>query len=476
MMIFNLNPLKAAVFQLYVLQLDEYAIFRYLIKLPSVKRGRKQIKPLVWTSKVKSLFILSLFQVLIVSLISSGLNLFIFITFVYIGLELFFIPLTISVALLYPLDYFSKKYLISKAQAKIKRLKDLKIIAIAGSYGKTTFKEILYTILSEKYKVLKTPDSINTPVGISRLIISQLSNDYDVFIVEMGEYYRRDIKKLCDITPPNIAVVTGINEAHFERMKSLNNTIATIFEVVDYSRQNALVVLNMSNKLVRENYKNHTKNKKVIFYGENTKSNIKAKDITFNPEKLKLTFSLYDGRSLIDNFSLSILARYLIDDIVGAVHVANTLNTPMAFIKKGIDNITPIQFRLNPKYDVENDVVFIDDTFNSNPEGVKEAIRILNEFKNRRKIYVTPGMAEAGQKSREIHLKIAKILSKTADLVILIDTSAAKFIKEGLKKNNFPDNKIKIFDHQQDVYDDMSNWSKSGDVILFQNIWPENYV
>jgi UDP-N-acetylmuramoyl-tripeptide--D-alanyl-D-alanine ligase len=477
MMIFNINPFKSALFQLYILQLDEYDIYRYLKKIYKVRRGKKQIKPLVWTNKAKVIFILAFIMVLLASLLFSSFNLLFLVLFLFIGFELFFIPLSISVMLLYPLDYVFKKLLISKAQNKIKSLKDLKIIAIAGSYGKTTFKEILYTILSEKYNVLKTPDSVNTPVAISRLILSSLDDKYDYFIVEMGEYYKGDIKNLCMITLPDISVITGINEAHFERMKSLETTVDTIFEVVENAKDNALIVLNSDDKLVSKSYMNYVKDKETLLYGLNTKTNgIRASDIKFNTDKPALEFDLYEGKELIDTFTIGLIAKYSIADIIGAVQIAKHLNIPWPFIKRGINNIKPISHRLEPNFDKSKNIIFIDDTFNANLEGVKVAIDVLAEFNDRRKVFVTPGVAEAGGASKRIHLEIAKKLSKTADQVILIRNSSTKYLFDGLKKNNFSDDRIKFYDHQQEVYDDMNSWTKKGDVVLFQNIWPESYV
>jgi len=476
MMIFNINPVSAALFQIYILQLDEYDIFRYLKKISKVKRGKKQIKPFVWTSKAKAIFALSFLQILIVSVVISNLNLAFLIILILLGFEIFFIPLVISVILLYPLDYFIKHYLVSKATSKIRNLKNLKIIAIAGSYGKTTFKEILYSVLSEKYNVLKTPENVNTPVAISRLILSKLKEEHEIFIVELGEYYKGDIKKLCEITPPDISVVTGINEAHFERLKSIDTTVSTIFEVVTYSKENAVLVLNLADDLVRKNYKKYVKNKKIITFGDDKKSGLFAFDIKFNENDLTLGFKLNEGNSLIDSFNIPILAKYSLDDIIGSVQIAKILDTPLPFIKRGINKIKPIPHRLEPNFDKSKNIIFIDDTYNANPKGIKSAIEILSEFKNRRKIYITPGMVETGKANRQIHLDIAEYLSKVADIVILIDTSSSCFIKEGLKDNSFPDDKIKIYNHQQDVYDDLNSWTKAGDVVLFQNIWPENYV
>lgn len=476
MMIFNINPVSAALFQIYILQLDEYDVYRYLIKLHKVKRGKKQIKPFVWTSKAKAIFALSFLQILIASVMISNLNVVFLVILILMGFEIFFIPLVISVILLYPLDYFLKHYLISKATSKIRNLKNLKIIAIAGSYGKTTFKEILYTVLSEKYKVLKTPENVNTPVAISRLILSELKEEHEIFIVELGEYYKGDIKKLCEITPPDISVVTGINEAHFERLKSLDTTVSTIFEVITYAKENAVIVLNLADNLVRKNYKKYVNNKKIIIYGDEKKTGLFASDIKFNENDLTLDFKLNEGNNLVDYFSIPILTKYSIDDIIGAVQMAKILDTPLPFIKRGINKIKPIPHRLEANFEKSKNIIFIDDTYNANPEGVKAAISLLSEFKGRRKVFVTPGVAEAGRASRDIHLKIAKQLSRVVDLIILIRNSSTKYLYEGLKNNNYPHDKIKFYNHQEDVFEGSNLWTKSGDVVLFQNIWPESYV
>ena len=158
------------------------------------------------------------------------------------------------------------------------------------------------------------------------------------------------------------------------------------------------------------------------------------------------------------------------------IQVARKLEIPWPIIKLGIKKIKPVPHRLAPKYDREKDIVFIDDTYNTNPEGVKEAINLLSKFKSRRKIYITPGMAETGIMNRKIHLDIAVKLSKVVDLVILIKTSSSLFIYEGLKNNKYSEDKIIFFDSIHDVYNNLNTITKPNDVVLFQNIWPENYV
>lgn len=491
MMIFNINPISAALFQLYILQLDEYDIFRFLKKLPKVKKGKKLVKSLVWTTKIKLIYLLSFFQILLISWLIANLNLFFFGFVLFVGLQLFFIPLVLSVIILFPIDYVFKKIIIQNAKIKIKKHTNLKIIAIAGSYGKTTFKEILYTILSQKHKVLRTPENINTPIGISRLINKTLNDSHEILIVEMGEYFRGDIKNLCQITQPDISVVTGINEAHYERLKNMETTISTIFEVVKYAKKDALIVLNSDDKNIIKNYQNEAKaltnlsndrytkrlvekSKKIIFYGKND-SKIYVKNIILDTQNLKTDFELFENKKFINSYSIPIIAEYGVYDLVGAIEIALELKMPWSFINQGIKKIKPVPHRLNVKYNQKTNITIIDDTYNTNPEGLKYAINLLKQF-NGRKIYITPGMAEAGTASKDIHTDLAKMLTEVADMVILIKTSSSMFILEGLKKYKFNNENIKIYNHQQEVYDDMDNFSKSGDVILFQNIWPESYV
>ena len=262
---------------IYLLQLDNYSLGRFwhvIVKKPfSAEQARQKI---IWTPKLALIFSTALFLQLAASYLIARplvahevyLGLFpIAFLFLFILLSFFhFLFLSLAVVALSPLDYSVKGFLAARAKNKIRVQKDLKIIGITGSYGKTTMKEILATVLSVKYKVLKTPDSVNTPVGISRLILKDLTADKEIFIVEMGAYRRGEIKALCEIATPDIAVLTGINEAHLERFGSIENTIKAKFEIVENAKSDALIVLNNDNFFVRENYKFHLGTRGVDFY------------------------------------------------------------------------------------------------------------------------------------------------------------------------------------------------------------------
>jgi UDP-N-acetylmuramoyl-tripeptide--D-alanyl-D-alanine ligase len=347
-----------------------------------------------------------------------------------------FYPVLFSAALLIlkPLDSLAKNQLVKKARAKIERLEQpinrhatggqLKIIGIAGSYGKTTMKEVLRQVLSCKFKVVSTPESVNTPVGIARWILNKVDESTEIIIVEMGEHYRGDIKDICDITTPDIAVITGINESHLERMKKMDTVVATIFEIVSNSKPGATVVLNADDKNVGDNYKK-------FVWSDHRVQEFRIKNLElriFDTEKLCWNFEI-DG---VGKAEVNLLGEYALGDVDAAVKIGKSLGMSNEQIIAGIKNIKPVEHRLQPMPSTAN-VLVIDDSYNGNPDGAAEAIKVLARFINRRKLYITPGLVEMGKNSAEIHRAIGKQLAGVADVVILIKNSVTGYIAEGIK-------------------------------------------
>lgn len=472
------HPFKTIKYQFYLFQLENYDLPRYwrLIRRTfGFPRRTAPRKKSVWTAKAIILFIVALlFQLFIAVSIasvfaSSTVQILVGVILFTVFCFYFFIFLILATILLWPIDYILKRIIIFAAQRKIGKFSNLKIIGITGSYGKTTMKEILSQVLGQDGKILKTPENINTPLGIGRFILKELRSETEVFIVEMGAYKRGDIKELCDLVHPDIAILTGINESHLERFRSLENTIRAKFEIVENAKPAALVVLNADDKLVMENYKNYTSNKKALFYSS-TKSSF-FEDGSGIEFEIKLRGS---GGELPLYFRIPLLGEYIVGMVMGCILIAEELGLSQDKIKQGILQIKPIPHRLEPIFN-PNDILVIDDSYNGNPDGVDEAIRVLGKFKNRRKIYVTPGLVEMGRKTQEIHWEIGKKLSQVADFVILIKNSASPFIADGLLQSGYSQDKIIWFDSAVAAYNSMAQILKPRDVVLFQNDWPDNY-
>ncbi|KKP32489.1 MAG: UDP-N-acetylmuramoyl-tripeptide-D-alanyl-D-alanine ligase, partial [Candidatus Roizmanbacteria bacterium GW2011_GWA2_32_13] len=313
---------------------------------------------------------------------------------------------------------------------------------------------------AEKYQVVKTPESVNTPVGIARTILSQVNEKTEILVVEMGEYYPGDIKNICSIALPQISVITGINEAHLERLKSIDNSIKTIFEIVQNMKSNGILLLNGKDKLIKNHYKKFVVRQEIYLY----------------QAKGKVEFNEDVPGYIYQKIFFPLLGQYNLDKIDGVIYLAKKLGLNHQEIEAGLKKVKTPAHRLQPILNREKNILVIDDSYNGNPDGVEEAIKTLSLFKKRRKIFVTPGLVEMGDKRREVHQRIGQRLNDVANLVILIKNSVTPDIEEGLIKVGFNQKNILWFDSMMEAQNNLNNIIKSGDVVLFQNDWPDNYV
>lgn len=436
--------------------------------------GTQPRQKIIWTLKAKLIFGLAVLLHVFSAFLFYLLHLYFwtkilwFIFFLIAFLNIYPLFFVLAALLIWPLDFLAKTWIVARAKRKLRNLPDLKIIGITGSYGKTTIKEALESVLARKYRVLKTPENINTPVGIARLILRELNPEVEILIVEMGAYRVGDIKTLCQIAPPDVAVLTGINEAHLERFGSIEKTIRGKFEIVDHAKPNALAVLNSDNQLVMKNYQARIRSRKVEFY-----SAYKAKNVEFDSNPV---LPLYKGEVEGVHIQTQILGEYVFGIAHACIIIGKHLGLTIEQIQDGIAAFKPIPHRLQPIYNAATDVLVIDDSYNGNPAGAREAIEVLGKFRNRRKIYITPGLVEMGERTAQVHREIGQQLGKVADKVILIKNSATPFIAEGLAQTNFHSQNIIWFPSSQSAHAAISSIVQKGDVILFQNDWPENYI
>jgi UDP-N-acetylmuramoyl-tripeptide--D-alanyl-D-alanine ligase len=499
-------------YQLYLLQLENYELGRYwklLFKKGFFpKRRNIQRKELVWTAKAKALTVMAvgvhallvvLFGAIALSVKPGTDNFFTAVIFAAIVfLPFYFILFSLALIAIKPLDTLAKKRITTRAQVKISAHEGkIKIIGVAGSYGKTTMKEVLAQVLDARFSVLSTPESVNTPVGIGRWVLNKLKPDTEILIVEMGEHYENDIKEICEIVRPDIAVVTGINESHLERMKKMETVIATVFEIVSNSKQAATVLLNANDHRVMENYKK-------FVWPDHKIERFKIEDLrlrNFSAEKLVWECEA-DG---VGKVEINLVGEYALGDVSAAIKIGKILGMADSEIISGIKNIKPVEHRLEP-IKSPGDILVIDDAYNGNPDGVKEAIKVLSRFQNRRKVVITPGLVEMGKSAADVHRIIGKELAGVADVVVLIKNSVTPFIAEGIlsvpsrpNPNASEGERRDLLNHEKQIprsdaltrngnikiiwfntaleaHAELKNILKPGDVVLFQNDWGDQYV
>ncbi|MEK7170060.1 MAG: UDP-N-acetylmuramoyl-tripeptide--D-alanyl-D-alanine ligase [Patescibacteria group bacterium] len=373
----------------------------------------------------------------------------------------------------WPVEYFIVDY----AKRKLRAHSGLKI-AIAGSFGKTTMREILKTVLSSAKKVAAPPGSYNTPLGIAKFVRG-LKGDEEVLIFEMGEYYPGDIRKLCNFVQPDIGIITGVNEAHLEKFKDIERTRATIFELADYLGDKSLYI-NGESKLARASLAEIPLDKG----GAESARRGLLLYTRFGAGKWKVeraqtglsgtSFTLQNGHESISMRS-KLLGLHQVGSLSVAVHIASRLGLTVEEIERGIDATKPFEHRLEPKIDAQG-VVWLDDSYNGNPDGVRAVIEFLSSLKGARRWYVTPGLVEMGPKKEEIHKEIGRQLAR-ADIekVILVRNSVTPFIETGLQEGNYT-GEVRWFDKALDAFAALPSLTASGDIVLLQNDWPDQYA
>lgn len=450
--------------------------------LSGIGKEDKPKKPLAFTNRAKRLFaaniiltliLASIFVYIYITSFNAELSYLPFVLFIY-ALIYFFQSYTICLSniIVNPLELSINRYYYIKAQDKIRSFDKLKVVGITGSFGKTSTKFITAAILKQKYRVLETPESYNTPMGISKVINESLEEKHQVFVAEMGARNIGDIKELAMLVKPSIAVITSIGPTHLETFKNIDNIMKAKYEIVEELPADGLAILNYDNKYIRKLADKTFKEK--ILYGmkDIERLDIYAEDIEVDENGSSFTIKDKEGHSI--RCTTRLLGKHNIYNILAGVCVAYALGLSFCEIKKGIEKIEPIPHRLN-LIKADTGITIIDDSFNSNPIGAKAALEVLGQFKGGRKIIVTPGMVELGEVEKKVNREFGMDMAKVCDYAILVGKNITAPIYEGLKKAGFSENNIFIVDDLDQATEKIQEIARPEDIILFENDLPDNY-
>ena len=464
-------PLYLNLFYLFLL----CWISSYLFLLSTIEKVHEK-KRLVFTNRAIRLYTTSaLLSIAILFVIYSKFRVSneLILPFIFLVLLNIFSPIgmLISNIIVSPLEKMINHWYFNDAKKKVKQFNNLTVIGITGSFGKTSTKYILNKILSDRYNTLMTPESYNTPMGITKVIRTQLKPIHEIFIAEMGAKKKGDIKELCNLVSPKIGILTAIGEQHLETFGSINNIISTKNELIESLPDEGIAFLNRDNNYIKE--LPQRKNIKYIYYGIDSENlNFYARNIQYTP--IGTDFMVCDDKGNQFKFKSKLLGKHNVYNILAAASVANELGMDLLSISHAIKSLEPVPHRLELKTYCPN-VILIDDAYNSNPIGFNIALDVLKEMNGERKILVTPGMIELGDKHYDINKAVGVRASQFCDYIILIGTRQTKPIQDGLKIENYSKDKIYITNTFTDANRYLQDIVEDGDVILFENDLPDNY-
>lgn len=379
---------------------------------------------------------------------------------------------SVALVILMPVEKIINNKYWKEAEKILRSMPDLKVIGITGSYGKTSTKHFLERILCEKYDVLITPGSYNTTMGVIRTVRELMKPYNNVFICEMGAKQKGDIKEICSLVKPEIGIVTAVGPMHLETFKTIENVQATKFELIDALPNNGLAVVNDDFEMCRIR---DVKNVSVERYTTSPKwpsqDDYHAFDINYSNEGTSFSIKKRDGWKI--DLTTKLLGDCNVSNLTAAVIVAKYLGLTDDEIQRGVSQIQPVEHRLSMTH-TPGGITILDDAFNSNPDGSKMALDVLKQFKGGKRIIVTPGMVELGNRQYELNEKFGEYIAQSCDIAIVVGHHNRDAITEGINKGKF-DGKLYEVDDFNAAQKLISPMIHSGDTVLYENDLPDSF-
>lgn len=455
-------------------------------------KAERDKKPLVYTARLKRLGITSLilivtFWVIMIDFAYRGVQLRDFVT-PFINVDPYFLSFALVVVDIFipfflylaawvmkPVEKTIQNGFKKQARRKLASLPHLKVIAITGSYGKTSTKFLMDAFLKERVRVCVTPGSYNTPMGICKVINNELEAHHQVLILEMGARYRGNIKELCDIARPDISVITNVGISHLETFGSKERVAEEKSTLAKELKPGGTLILNGDDSMVKKMAELRG-DVKVVFTG--SEGRVRVSESETGPEGTRFVMDIVDpGGEMVarEEFQTRLLGRHNMQNMAIAAAVALEFDIRLKTMAIVASTIEPVEHRLELKQ--RGGLTVIDDAFNSNPVGAKNAVDILASFQTGQKIIITPGMIELGELEEQENRRLGEHIAKAGlDLVILVGPEQTKPIQKGIAsvRNGAPV-EVRVVDSLFEANDLLKEFAKPGDVVLYENDLPDTY-
>jgi UDP-N-acetylmuramoyl-tripeptide--D-alanyl-D-alanine ligase len=383
-------------------------------------------------------------------------------------------PLWVAVGagLTHPLETMVQEGFKREARQHLRERPDLTTIGITGSYGKTSTKFILAELLRQKYNVYATPSSYNTPMGLCLAVNEHLKPEHQALVLEYGIRYPGDIDELCEIARPDVSVVTTIGVAHLETMGSQDAIAAEKGKLVEQARDGGPAVLNVDDERVAAMADRAPGPVWRISTEGHPDADITAGNVRYDTSGT--SFVVRDDTGAEATFHTRLLGKHNVTNVLLAVAVGRHMGLRLRQMAHAAERIEPVEHRLQLRE--RGDITVIDDAFNSNPVGARNAVEILGQMGGGRRVVVTPGMVELGKRQwAENKTFGTHIAEHDIDLAVLIGDDQTEAIREGLSAAAYPTDQVKVFSSLFEAQNFLKQYLRSGDVVLYENDLPDQY-
>jgi UDP-N-acetylmuramoyl-tripeptide--D-alanyl-D-alanine ligase len=446
---------------------------------------RPQTKPLVFTARARRLFVAALaVPALVLALATVA---------VLAGAPVWVAPaigaatgliaivaapelLFLADALVRPIQALDNRRFVQRAQRRLKEVSPL-VVGITGSFGKTTTKACVAAVAELRGPAYATPASFNSYLGVVRAVNEGLTSKHRTFIAEMGAYRRGDVAELCDLVQPRIGVLTAIGPAHLERFGSLEAIEEAKSELAEAIPEDGVFVTNADDeRCVRAAAR--SSGRVVLFSAEGAPdAELTAAGIAMAEGTTRFTLRRRTKEGEEETVVRSkLLGRHNVANLLAAAAVGASIDLPLDAIARALARVTPPAHRLAPILNRQAGIVVIDDAYNSNPVGAAAALEVLASHQADRRLLVTPGMVELGEREAEENERFGRQAAAVCDLVVLVGEERSRPIRAGLAAAAFPDSGIHVVANASEAQALLAKTTRRGDVVLFENDLPDLYA
>jgi UDP-N-acetylmuramoyl-tripeptide--D-alanyl-D-alanine ligase len=443
---------------------------------------RPQTKPLVFTARARRLFgaalampamVLAVAAVAVIAgapaWIASAAGTATGVLAIVAAPELLFVANVV----VKPIQALDNRRFVRRAKTKLAKIDPL-VIGITGSFGKTTTKACVTAVGELRGAAYATPASFNSYLGVVRAINEGLTAKHRTFVAEMGAYRPHDIEELCALVEPSIGVLTAIGPAHLERFGSLDAIERAKGELAESLPADGVYVTNADDPRCLRTA-DSTEARVVPFSTAGApEAEITAAGIAMAEGTTRFTLRRRDGEEVTVRSRL--LGRHNVANLLAAAAVGTSLDLPLDAIGRALAHVSPPAHRLAPILNRQAGIVVIDDAYNSNPVGAAAALEVLASHQAERRLLVTPGMVELGEREVEENERFGAQAASVCDLVVLVGEERSKPILAGLNAASFPDSQIHVVANASEAQALLAKTTRRGDVVLFENDLPDLYA
>ena len=437
-------------------------------------------KPLVFTARMRRLLAVAavllaaiavLVSYLLATLNSDGLLVLMLVSQFTVTST---IVLLLANWLLQPVETRVRNHYLALARQKLQQIKPI-VVAVVGSYGKTSTKHILAHLISPSAVTLPTRKSFNTLMGVCRVINEDLRDEHRVFIVEMDAYAPGEIAAISKLVHPQLAIITAVGPQHLERFKTVEKIADSLYEVVrSLPADGTFVVYGDDEMTAALGARAVSEQRRVVRYG--TRAN---NDVIVDSSETTSTGSRFSWRwpseNLVHAVNIPLLGSHQMLNTAAGLAAVRVLGFDLDRAVTAAATLPPVEHRLQVMQS-GGPVTVIDDSYNANPVGVHNGLDVLASFPGGQKILVTPGVVELGSKEAEENRRYGQHAAKACDHVIVVEGGPAGPLLAGLRSGGMLEERIHTVGSVAEATAVIGSITRAGDVVLFANDLPDTYI